>query len=119
MTMIRTLIGRPLSRVLMVLVRGYQLLISPVLPGSCRFYPTCSAYALDALNHHGPLKGSAMALRRIGRCHPWGGSEFDPVAGSALAEQAEQAEQAEHAGHPAACSHADHAYDDGIPLNER
>ncbi len=70
------------------LVRGYQLLISPVLPGSCRFYPTCSCYAVDALGQHGALKGSWLALRRILRCHPWGGSEFDPVPGSDLAIRA-------------------------------
>lgn len=67
------------------LVRGYQLLISPVLPGSCRFYPTCSSYAMEALNHHGLFKGGWLALRRIGRCHPWGGEGIDPVPGSPMA----------------------------------
>jgi uncharacterized protein len=65
-------------------VRGYQLLISPVLPGSCRFYPTCSHYAIDAFSHHGLVKGSWLSLTRILRCHPWGESKFDPVPGSPL-----------------------------------
>ena len=61
------------------LVRGYRLLVSPVLPPSCRFQPTCSGYAIEALRAHGPLRGGAMALARIARCHPWGGQGFDPV----------------------------------------
>lgn len=61
------------------LIRGYQLLVSPVLPGSCRYHPTCSQYALDAVDHFGGLRGSWLALKRIGRCHPWGGSGLDPV----------------------------------------
>jgi uncharacterized protein len=60
-------------------VRGYQLGISPLLPGSCRFEPSCSAYAIEALGRHGPLKGSWLAARRIARCHPWGGHGYDPV----------------------------------------
>ena len=61
------------------LVRSYQLVISPVLAGSCRYHPTCSQYALDAIDTHGPLKGSWLAIRRVARCHPWGSSGFDPV----------------------------------------
>jgi len=64
-------------------IRAYRLTISPLLPPSCRFQPTCSAYALEALHTHGPLKGLWLALRRIARCHPisWlgGSSGFDPV----------------------------------------
>lgn len=71
-------------RIATSLIRGYQLLISPVLPGRCRFYPSCSSYAIDAFNHHGVVKGAWLALNRIGRCHPWGGEGFDPVAGSCL-----------------------------------
>ncbi|MDP6108796.1 MAG: membrane protein insertion efficiency factor YidD, partial [Rhodospirillales bacterium] len=56
------------------LIRGYQLLVSPVLPGNCRFYPTCSSYAIDAFTHHGPLKGAWLSIHRIARCHPWGES---------------------------------------------
>jgi uncharacterized protein len=64
-------------------IRLYRVLISPLLPASCRFQPTCSAYALEALHEHGPLKGLYLAARRILRCHPitWlgGSSGFDPV----------------------------------------
>lgn len=68
-----------LTRVLIGLVRFYQVAVSPWLPPSCRYTPTCSAYAVDALRAHGAGRGSWLALRRIGRCHPWGGHGFDPV----------------------------------------
>lgn len=61
------------------LIRGYQLFVSPVLPQSCRYQPTCSHYALEAVGRFGALRGGWLALRRIGRCHPWGGSGYDPV----------------------------------------
>jgi putative membrane protein insertion efficiency factor len=61
------------------LIRAYQLLLSPLLAPACRFLPSCSAYALEAIEVHGPLRGSALAARRVCRCHPWGGSGFDPV----------------------------------------
>ena len=64
---------------LVVLIKFYQLCISPFTPPSCRFTPTCSQYALEALRKHGLFKGSWLALRRILRCHPWGGSGYDPV----------------------------------------
>jgi uncharacterized protein len=65
------------------LVRGYQLLISPVLPGSCRFHPTCSSYSMEALGQHGLFKGGWLAIRRIARCHPWGSTDYyDPVPGT-------------------------------------
>ena len=64
---------------LVKLVRGYQLIISPHLPPSCRYYPSCSAYALEALGKHGALKGSWLAVRRILRCHPFRPGGFDPV----------------------------------------
>ncbi len=60
-------------------VRGYQLMISPLLPPSCRYLPTCSAYAIEAIERHGALRGLWLALRRLARCHPWGGSGYDPV----------------------------------------
>lgn len=60
-------------------VKLYQLTISPLLPASCRFVPTCSQYAVEALKKHGPLKGSYLTFRRLLRCHPWGGSGYDPV----------------------------------------
>lgn len=61
------------------LIRGYQLLISPVLPPACRYLPTCSDYAAEAVLRHGALRGTWLALRRLARCHPWGGSGYDPV----------------------------------------
>ena len=60
-------------------VRFYQVCISPLKPPTCRFTPTCSEYALQALRKHGPFKGLFLAIRRILRCHPWGGSGYDPV----------------------------------------
>ncbi len=60
-------------------VRLYQIFLSPVLPPSCRYLPTCSDYAIEALARHGVLAGSWLALRRLARCNPWGGSGYDPV----------------------------------------
>lgn len=64
---------------LLMLVKFYRACISPLLPSSCRFTPTCSAYALEALTKYGPIKGSWLTIRRLLRCHPWGGSGYDPV----------------------------------------
>ncbi|TVR71618.1 MAG: membrane protein insertion efficiency factor YidD [Marinilabiliales bacterium] len=64
---------------LIVLVRFYQYVISPLTMASCRYTPTCSAYAVEALKKHGPLKGGWLALKRIGSCNPWGGQGHDPV----------------------------------------
>jgi putative membrane protein insertion efficiency factor len=69
----------PVSVVLRGLVRLYQLLISPVLPASCRFHPSCSAYAMEALAKHGPVTGSWLAVKRVCRCHPWNDGGIDPV----------------------------------------
>src|ERR1700761_9458947 len=60
-------------------VRGYQLLISPLLPPACRFLPTCSEYAVEAIQRHGAWRGAMLTLLRLARCHPWGGSGYDPV----------------------------------------
>lgn len=62
-----------------LLIRFYQTAISPYTPAACRFSPTCSSYSLEALQVHGLLKGSWLAIKRIGKCHPWGGSGYDPV----------------------------------------
>ena len=67
------------QRLLVGLVRAYRLLLSPWLGSSCRFEPTCSAYALDALERHGAAAGSYLTLARIVRCHPWCAGGFDPV----------------------------------------
>ncbi len=64
------------------LVRLYQLAISPLLPPSCRFTPSCSAYAREALATHGALRGTWLALRRLARCHPWNPGGYDPVPGT-------------------------------------
>lgn len=57
----------------------YRFAISPILPGTCRFQPTCSAYALDAVRRFGAARGGVLALRRLARCHPWGGWGYDPI----------------------------------------
>lgn len=70
----------PASALLRGLVRGYQLFISPLLPANCcRFLPTCSAYGMEALEKHGAILGSWLTIKRLLRCHPWGGSGYDPV----------------------------------------
>lgn len=63
----------------LLLIKAYKYLISPMLPGACRYLPTCSEYAAQALKKHGLFKGGWLALKRIGSCHPWGGSGYDPV----------------------------------------
>jgi putative membrane protein insertion efficiency factor len=62
-----------------VLIKIYQLLISPLFPSSCRYTPTCSHYTLEALKKYGLFKGGWLGIKRISRCHPWGGSGYDPV----------------------------------------
>lgn len=63
----------------LAVVRFYQLAIRPLLPNACRFTPSCSSYATEAIQKYGALKGSWLGLRRILRCHPWGGQGYDPV----------------------------------------
>ena len=70
---------RLLLAFLVLLIRAYQLLVSPLLGRHCRFHPSCSEYAIEALQCHGLWKGSRLALRRIGSCHPWHAGGFDPV----------------------------------------
>lgn len=67
------------ARLLALPIWGYRLFISPLIGRNCRFEPTCSNYALEALDRHGALKGGWLALRRIARCHPWGDTGYDPV----------------------------------------
>ncbi|HYN39529.1 MAG TPA: membrane protein insertion efficiency factor YidD [Rhodospirillales bacterium] len=69
----------PAARLLSVPVYAWRWLLSPVLPLACRYAPSCSAYAIEALRRHGALAGGLLALRRLSRCHPWGGAGFDPV----------------------------------------
>lgn len=68
-----------MSRLFIALIRIYQYAVSPWLAPRCRFHPTCSAYAVEALRKHGANKGGRLAIRRLMRCHPWGGSGYDPV----------------------------------------
>lgn len=70
--------------VLMALVRFYRLMLSPWLGSACRFEPTCSAYALQALQEHGAARGSYLTLKRLGRCHPWCAGGHDPVPSQTL-----------------------------------
>lgn len=64
---------------LILLIKVYQFFISPLLPGVCRYRPTCSQYMIEALRTHGLVKGLYLGIKRILRCHPWGGSGYDPV----------------------------------------
>lgn len=68
-----------IAQLLQGLIRLYQILLSPFWGSQCRFHPTCSCYAIDALNKHGAIKGGAMAIYRIFRCNPWAKGGFDPV----------------------------------------
>lgn len=67
------------AKILLVLIRGYQLTLSPLFGGWCRFEPSCSVYATEAIRMHGARLGSWLALKRLSRCHPFGGHGFDPV----------------------------------------
>lgn len=70
-----------MKRLLIALIKGYQFLLSPWLGNQCRFYPTCSSYAEHAILHHGALKGSWLAVKRLSKCQPWHAGGFDPVPG--------------------------------------
>jgi putative membrane protein insertion efficiency factor len=63
----------------LLVIHGYQLLLAPFAGGACRFQPTCSAYAMEAVSRHGILRGGWMALRRVARCHPFAQARIDPV----------------------------------------
>ena len=68
-----------LAKMIIALIRVYQLVISPVLPNACRYSPTCSAFGIEAIVKYGPFKGTSLALKRFLRCNPWGGHGHDPV----------------------------------------
>ncbi|MEZ4721353.1 MAG: membrane protein insertion efficiency factor YidD [Flavobacteriales bacterium] len=67
------------SKLFIFLIRFYQGAISPYFPATCRYTPTCSQYGVEAIKKHGALKGGLLTIKRIGSCHPWGGSGYDPV----------------------------------------
>ncbi|AZI66376.1 membrane protein insertion efficiency factor YidD [Kaistella daneshvariae] len=73
------MLNKILTFPLIFLIRIYQMGISPLLPNSCRYTPTCSSYMIEALRIHGPLKGLWLGSKRISRCHPWCGEGYDPV----------------------------------------
>jgi putative membrane protein insertion efficiency factor len=75
-------VGKVLAWPLLALVWIYRNAVSPLLGANCRFQPTCAAYAEEALRRYGAFRGGWLALKRISRCHPWGGSGYDPVPGS-------------------------------------
>ncbi|MBU2569606.1 MAG: membrane protein insertion efficiency factor YidD [Gammaproteobacteria bacterium] len=73
------MLTKGVQSLLLGIVRFYRLVISPLLPPSCRYQPTCSEYAIEAITRHGPFKGLWLTLKRLGRCHPWGSHGYDPV----------------------------------------
>lgn len=73
------MIERTIQWVLITLVRGYQVVLSPLLPAACRYYPSCSAYAVEAIEKHGARRGAWLAAKRIARCHPFRPGGYDPV----------------------------------------
>ncbi|HEY0053946.1 MAG TPA: membrane protein insertion efficiency factor YidD [Pedobacter sp.] len=76
---ISKIILRPISFIFLLLIKLYQYLISPLFGGSCRYAPTCSNYGVEAIKKYGPFKGLWLTVKRISRCHPWGGHGPDPV----------------------------------------
>lgn len=73
------LISGLIAHFFLLLIKIYQVLLSPMLPASCRFTPTCSQYGIEAIKKHGPFKGLWLTLKRISKCHPWGSHGHDPV----------------------------------------
>lgn len=92
-----------MRRILIILVKGYRLLISPLLPPSCRFYPSCSEYAVEALSKHGALRGGWLTLRRIGRCQPFCAGGVDPVPDSL--DRSNDCCDVDHSSSPSAAAH--------------
>lgn len=85
-----------MRKFLLLPIRFYQYALSPLMASHCRHYPTCSQYALDAISHHGALKGLFLAIRRLLRCHPWAEGGYDPVPGMT------------DSGSTSTCGHANH-----------
>lgn len=76
------IVSRAIARIFILLVRGYRLFLSALFPPSCRYYPTCSAYTIEALQKHGLVKGGYLSARRIVSCHPYSDGGYDPVPDS-------------------------------------
>ena len=92
-----------MSTLLVWLLRAYQLLLSPMLGQNCRFYPSCSSYAIEAIRAHGAARGALLALRRVCRCHPWNDGGFDPVP----PKRDSQSSQSSHSSSTACgCNHS-------------
>jgi putative membrane protein insertion efficiency factor len=87
------------AKLLALPVRGYRLIFSPWVGYNCRYQPTCSQYALDALAEHGALKGGWLAAKRIARCNPFGGCGYDPVPPSGAAHHSKQTQKEDGHGH--------------------
>jgi putative membrane protein insertion efficiency factor len=68
-----------IQKILIGCIYIYKYTLSPILPNACRYVPTCSSYSIEALQKHGVIKGFLLSVKRIGRCHPWGGQGYDPV----------------------------------------
>jgi putative membrane protein insertion efficiency factor len=79
LAMCKSVVGNLATQMLRGLILAYRVCLSPLLPGRCRYLPSCSHYGLEALQLHGPIRGSWLTLRRLLRCHPWGGHGYDPV----------------------------------------
>ena len=73
------MLKKKLKAVVILLIKIYKKVVSPWTPASCRYNPTCSSYSIDAFQKHGLWKGFVLTVKRIGSCHPWGGSGYDPV----------------------------------------
>ncbi len=84
-----------MKNLLTKIIRGYQILISPLLGHRCRFFPSCSHYATEAINKYGSSKGSYLAVRRVFKCHPFHPGGYDPVPGTEIEKQTEITEQQE------------------------
>jgi len=106
---------RPVTFLLKGLVHLYRVTFSPLVGANCRFLPTCSAYALDALDRHGAIRGSLLAARRIARCHPFAASGYDPVPGSDPAFDRSR----DHGASVAACAHSSAHSHAGVPVAAR
>ena len=73
------MLNKAITFPLILLIRGYQLIVSPLLGSNCRFMPTCSEYAIESFKSYGLIKGFLLTIKRIGKCHPWGSHGYDPI----------------------------------------